>query len=994
MRNKLLLTTALVASAFASNAFAADKNIAAIGDLQTYAASEDAHQLWIDNVDVNGIVSGELNSGFIQANKLSVNNSNFTVSGAGVFISGAEGGTNIASDSTVTLTKDGQLLSAYSDSSNLNLSIDGTIDMQGGIIRAASNKDGDLFSKLNINDGGKVLVSTAGTNVIGSRSSNVSGAIEIAQDATLELVGDLTRDPSTGIMSLDTDAKAKKGVMNITKTGAISNNGTLNANQVVIKNNGLIDNRGTVNLSSYESDGGYLGSETAENTINFSGGDINLANNARIVAATADDKGSINIANAGNINLNNGSTIDAINLTITGDAVAKTQINIGGNNAGAGRETSEKDSWRNNSYILGYADSSIKNSEVNVNNGGHIMQGATGSGETATGHTMTLKDSTINVNNGGMLIAHAKSDFVLDGTEVNLNGGNINAVIKSGADSKINVNSSASGIKKITALDELNIATDTAVSKLLAEASTVTDANVLAGNSFSLDKDLLTATDLNINGTVNVSTDYASITNTNVNKGGLLNVGTSNYASAVTLKDGSTLNVGVAQKDDAIINGKVGTLTGTTLEGEKANMNLVFASDLDTSLLKDPLNFADSVTDKVNLNENMLYNYNSTDMANGNVSVSKKNQSEVLSGLANAGVSSNQSGTLAAFTSGNGSNAQANAINAQMSQLLQTGNTQAAAEIAKAVAPDAGPAVQSVSTENANQIFGAVGTRLSGGSVSTGAEGKSAGDNVFERAAVWAQGILNKSKLDKADGFDADSQGMAIGAEKYINDDVKLGIGYAYTNTDIDANLRSTEVDTHTAIVYGEYKPSDWYVNGIASYGWSDYSETKNVAGAFVTGDYDVNTFGLQAMTGYDFDVNGTKLTPEAGLRYVNIDQKSYTDSAGQKIKTDSSDILTGVIGAKLSKDFALESGMTLRPEARLAMTYDLTNDDSSSAVTLANGSAYRVTGEALDRFGIEVGTGVTTDVNDNLELSVGYEGRFRQDYQDHTGLLNAKYKF
>lgn len=85
---------------------------------------------------------------------------------------------------------------------------------------------------------------------------------------------------------------------------------------------------------------------------------------------------------------------------------------------------------------------------------------------------------------------------------------------------------------------------------------------------------------------------------------------------------------------------------------------------------------------------------------------------------------------------------------------------------------------------------------------------------------------------------------------------------------------------------------------------------------------------------------------------------------------------------------------MNLRPEARLAMTYDLMNDDNNSVVTLANGSAYSVNGEALDRFGIEFGAGLTADVNDNVELSVGYEGKFREDYQDHTGLFNAKYKF
>ena len=135
-------------------------------------------------------------------------------------------------------------------------------------------------------------------------------------------------------------------------------------------------------------------------------------------------------------------------------------------------------------------------------------------------------------------------------------------------------------------------------------------------------------------------------------------------------------------------------------------------------------------------------------------------------------------------------------------------------------------------------------------------------------------------------------------------------------------------------------------------------------------------------------------LTPEVGLRYVHISQDGYTDSADQKVSGNDSDILTGVIGAKVSKTWTLENGMNIKPEARIAATYDLFNDDVNSVVTLANGSAYAVDGEALDRFGMEFGAGVTAEVNDNVELSLGYEGKFREDYQDHTGLINAKYKF
>ena len=343
-----------------------------------------------------------------------------------------------------------------------------------------------------------------------------------------------------------------------------------------------------------------------------------------------------------------------------------------------------------------------------------------------------------------------------------------------------------------------------------------------------------------------------------------------------------------------------------------------------------------------------------------------------------------------------GANTQAKTAANVLNNLSQN-DKKAYVDALTAVAPEVAPMVQKTQTETANQVFGAVSTRLTGGSISTGGEGMSSGDNIFERAAMWVQGLFNHSKLDdtsKAYGFDADSSGVAMGAEKYVTEDTKIGLGYAYTNTDIDGFMRDTDVDTHTAFVYGEYKPSNWYVNGIMSYGWSDYEESKNVAGVGVKADYDAETFGLQAMTGYDMQVKGFGLTPEVGLRYVHISQDGYTDSADQKVSSSDSDILTGVIGAKVSKTWTLENGMNIKPEARIAATYDLMNDDVNSVVTLANGSAYMVEGDALDRFGMEFGAGVTAELNDNVEFALGYEGKFREDYQDHTGLVNLKYKF
>ena len=496
-----------------------------------------------------------------------------------------------------------------------------------------------------------------------------------------------------------------------------------------------------------------------------------------------------------------------------------------------------------------------------------------------------------------------------------------------------------------------------------------------------------------------------------VGEGATLDIGTNALHSGgdkgvdgegVHFKDNSTLAFTVTDKDTY---GKIHanyvnisengtnlnmTLNGAALaKGETTTLKLFNGEDSDEVEIEGKF---------ANLSKNSRYEF----VDNGDGTFKVTSVASAADTVADAGGSANNAGTAEAWDSVSASISSPVAASvteklAQLSNSTDAAEQKAYVDALTAVAPEVAPMVQKTQTETANQVFGTVGTRLTGGSISTGGEGMASGDSIFKRGAMWVQGLFNKSKLDdtsKAKGFDADSSGIAFGAEKFVTDDTKVGIGYAYTNTDIDGFMRSTDVDTHTAILYGEYKPSNWYVNGIATYGWSDYEESKSVAGVGVKADYDVETFGLQAMTGYDMNVNGLGITPEAGLRYVHIKQDAYKDSADQRVSANDSDILTGVIGAKVSKNFELSNGMNIKPEARIAATYDLFNDDVNSVVTLANGSAYAVDGEALDRFGMEFGAGVTAEVNDNVELSLGYEGKFREDYQDHTGLINAKYKF
>lgn len=321
------------------------------------------------------------------------------------------------------------------------------------------------------------------------------------------------------------------------------------------------------------------------------------------------------------------------------------------------------------------------------------------------------------------------------------------------------------------------------------------------------------------------------------------------------------------------------------------------------------------------------------------------------------------------------------------------GNTEQVKQVLREVAPDTAQSGAKTATSTAKSVINVVGTRFGNGVKSNGSfgrRGRSGGDYAAGRSSVWAQGMMNYAKLDKQDGFNAHSSGFAAGVEVNFTDSFKAGIGYAYTSGDISTERARTDVDTHTGFMYGEYKPHRAYVNGVVSYGHSKYDEkTRTVQ---LTSDYNADTIAAQIAAGYDFGL----LTPEASLRFTNVRLKEYTDAMGATLRDKTQNTWTGVAGVKASKGYHLIANpkINFTPELKVAATYDFARDDENRTVVLPDHSSYVASGDPMERFGVEAGAGLTVAFGNSAEINLSYDGKFKKDYQDHTGMVNLKVSF
>lgn len=331
-----------------------------------------------------------------------------------------------------------------------------------------------------------------------------------------------------------------------------------------------------------------------------------------------------------------------------------------------------------------------------------------------------------------------------------------------------------------------------------------------------------------------------------------------------------------------------------------------------------------------------------------------------------------------------------------LNKLSQTpGREKDFADALETLAPTMTPYITALAADTTRQLYHVIGTRFDRDSY----RGRYR-RNVMPSNSLWAQGFGGKGSYEGDHYFDSKNRGGAIGFDVDPCNGCRLGIGYAYVQSDIEALNRDADVDSHGVILYADFQGDPVYMNIMGTYMRSMYDEKKDVIGITAKSDYDVDVFSAQAMIGYDLgsariskNYRTGSLMPEIGARYLLVKQRGYTDTAGQHVGNADATTVTGVAAVHYTADYKLGS-VVIYPDLRGAVTYDFVQDDWENIVHLPNNRSYRITAERLDELGFEAGIEIGMRIANRFDIALSYLGMFRKDYTDHTGLLNLKYRF
>lgn len=531
---------------------------------------------------------------------------------------------------------------------------------------------------------------------------------------------------------------------------------------------------------------------------------------------------------------------------------------------------------------------------------------------------------------------------------------------------------------------------------------TITGANLFIDGTFSTD---LEAATLALNGvnTIGATSDTTlsignlvtsannttfgaagRITTLNINKTAAFDPnGATLYAETGTITlGGDVLNIGVASTSVALADGdNITVLTsggGDDLEAAVGTDDIVL---VDTGFIDLEL---DAVTSTAtNLTVDVALN-DATDVVGAN-----------YDGAANA---------LIDFA------AAADELGDARNNLLAAPTAEAAKNIAESLSPvvDGGAVVGALNVSS--RVVGLTGTRLAALRDGEASSGVAAG-NMGQGMRGWGQAFgmtAEQDHRDGVDGYDADTYGLAVGADGEAVNGGHVGVALSYGNTEVDSDAgfgAQTDVDSYQISLYGDAPLSSaMYVEGMVGYAWNDVEATRyNVGGTGLNSnaDYDADQFTAYAEVGRDYaQSGGLTLTPFALAHwtYYNADDYSETGAGAaslQDVDTDSLNIFELGVGVDAAWDIKNANGSSVKPVLSAGARYDLVGDEvDTTSSFVGGGAAFDTQGMEPGRATLNLGAGVGYYTTDNWELSAEYDYEYKSDYDGHSGQVRAAYHF
>ena len=284
-----------------------------------------------------------------------------------------------------------------------------------------------------------------------------------------------------------------------------------------------------------------------------------------------------------------------------------------------------------------------------------------------------------------------------------------------------------------------------------------------------------------------------------------------------------------------------------------------------------------------------------------------------------------------------------------------------------------------------------------------------AAGNAFSGAKFWTQAfgkIAEQDRRDNIDGFDLQTYGVALGADKELKN-LTFGLAFSYGRSEVNsqnATTTQTNINSYQLSLYGDYDLGhNLYVGGSVYYAYHDIGTTRHnvggVSGLNANGDFSANQFGARVEAGFDHRQGNILITPKILTNISHYDADSYTETGagGASLSVDSDAVDVVELGAGVDAKWSLQqdSGAVLEPVLSAGYRHDFVGDEveTNSSFT-GTGASFQTRGFEPARNTFSLGASLTYYSTANWDFTADYDYEIKSDYNSHSGVVKIMYKF
>ncbi|WP_187326995.1 autotransporter domain-containing protein [Martelella lutilitoris] len=271
--------------------------------------------------------------------------------------------------------------------------------------------------------------------------------------------------------------------------------------------------------------------------------------------------------------------------------------------------------------------------------------------------------------------------------------------------------------------------------------------------------------------------------------------------------------------------------------------------------------------------------------------------------------------------------------------------------------------------------------------------------------SVWfnALGGLGRYQGDgNAHTVDTSSGGALFGGDARVGQDWLFGLTGGYMHSSIDEKGFTVSADTDSYYIggYGSTQAGPFNLSLGGSFGHHAISTKRTVPfvglSEQLNADYDAQTLQAFAETGWRFGDEAGYVQPFAAASYVNLKTDGFSETGGMAAlhaASQTQDLWTTTLGLRAGRDIMLgETAARLSGHAGWQHAYGDLN--GISVMAFDGGSSFGISGVPTARDAALLGVGLSFDLSNEANLSLGYDGQLAEGVQDHNFNMRFDLRF